>query len=246
MNIGSQSSLDTDPNWAAPDGCNRKSVSNILRSRASVRAYLDREVPFETVHQILDTARWSPSGSNLQPWKVIVVAGEERERVSRLARQALAGNPAGEDSDYPVAPDNLASPFRERRSLAAQQRYSAVGISRDDAAGRAAFVERNYEFWGAPVGLLFATCRNFGHSQWAHLGMFIQSVVLAASEQGLGCCVQEAWAKVRETLRRHFSLPEDEVIYCGMALGYPDWSQPINSVRTSREDVANFTTFLGF
>jgi nitroreductase len=222
------------------------SISRILQSRASIRAYLDKEVPLENVREILEAARWSPSGSNLQPWKVIAVAGEARDQVCKLARRALVLDPEGEDNDYPVAPDHLQSPFHERRSLAAQQRYNAVGISRDDAGGRAAFVARNYDFWGAPVGLFFVTFRHFGHSQWAHLGMFIQSVVLAATDHGLGCCVQEAWAKVRETLRCHFGLPEDEVIYCGMTLGYPDWTEPINSVRTTREEVASFTTFLGF
>mgnify|MGYP001553464131 CR=1 FL=1 len=102
------------------------------------------------------------------------------------------------------------------------------------------------DFWGAPVGMFFVTSRDLGHSQWAHLGMFIQSGALVAEEMGLGSCVQEAWAKVRESLRRYFGLPYDEVIYCGMALGYADRTQPINRVRTTREPVANFATLLGF
>jgi nitroreductase len=158
----------------------------------------------------------------------------------------LTCNPAGEDGDFPVCPAELPSPFRERRSLAAKQRYAALGIGRDDAAARAAAVARNYDFWGAPVGLFFVTSRRLGHSQWAHLGMFIQSVALIAEEMGLGSCVQEAWAMVRESLRRHFGLPCDDVIACGMALGYADTTQPINSVRTMRESVADFATFLGF
>jgi len=221
-------------------------VSRTLRSRASTRAYTARTPSIDLVHEVLDAARWAPSGSNMQPWKVIAITGAAREEVCELARRTVALNPAGEDGDYPVCPVELRSPFHERRSLAAGQRYRAMGIERDDMAARTAAILRNYDFWGAPVGLFFVTFRDLGHSQWAHLGMFIQAVVLVAEEMGLGTCVQEAWAKVRESLRRHFDLPCDEVIYCGMALGYPDRTQPINAIRTTREPVANFATFLGF
>lgn len=221
-------------------------VSQTLRSRASTRAFTGRTVSIDLVREILDAARWAPSGSNMQPWKVIAVAGSVRDEVCDLARRTLLLNPAGEDADYPVCPAELPSRFQERRSLVAAQRFVAMGIERDDTTARSAAVARNYDFWGAPVGLFFVTSRDLGHSQWAHLGMFIQSVVLVAEEMGLGSCVQEAWAKVRESLRQYFGLPCDEVIYCGMALGYADRTQPINGVRTPREPVTNFATLLGF
>ncbi len=221
-------------------------VSETLRARVSIRACTDKCPSEAMVRKILDIARWSPSGSNMQPWKVIAVAGQARDEVCGLARRALAANPAGEEGAYPVCPAKLPSPFRERRSLVAWQRYAAMGVERDDEAARAAAVARNYDFWGAPVGLFFVTDRNLEHSQWAHLGMFIQSVVLVSEEMGLGSCVQEAWAKVRETLRRHFGLPWHDVIYCGMALGYADRMQPINAVRSTREPVTSFARFLCF
>jgi nitroreductase len=221
-------------------------VCQTLRSRASTRAYTGRTLSIYLVREILEAARWAPSGSNMQPWKVIAVAGSARDDVCDLARRTLTLNPAGEDGDYPVCPVDLPSPFRERRSLAAGQRYVAMGIGRNDQAARTAALVRNYDFWGAPVGLFFVTSRDLGHSQWAHLGMFIQSVVLVVEEMGLGSCVQEAWAKVRESLRRHFGLPCHEVIYCGMALGYADTAQPINALRTTREPVESFATFRGF
>lgn len=220
-------------------------VLHTLRNRASTRAFTARVPSLDLLRTILDAARWAPSGSNMQPWKVIAVAGSARDAVCDLARRALTLDPAGEDNDFPVCPVDLPPLFDARRRLAAQQRYVALGITRDDAAARNAAVLRNYDFWGAPVGLFFVTSRHLGHSQWAHLGMFIQSVVLAAEEMGLGSCVQEAWAKVRESLRRYFDLPRDEVIYCGMALGYADPTQPINAVRTTREPLARFATFRG-
>lgn len=233
-------------NLAARPLHGNRPVSQILFSRASTRAYSGRRPSIALVREILDAARWAPSGSNMQPWKVIAVAGSARDEVCDLARRTLVLNPAGEDGDYPVCPAALPSPFHERRSLAAAQRYAALGIERDDKAARTAALARNYDFWGAPIGLFFITSRDVGHSQWAHLGMFIQSVVLVAEERGLGSCVQEAWAKVRESLRRHFGLAGDEIIYCGMSLGYADRTQPINAVRTTREKVTSFATFLGF
>ena len=221
-------------------------ASEILRSRISIRAYTDQRPPAAMVKEILDIARSSPSGSNMQPWKVIVVAGQARDEVCDLARRALMAHPAGEEGDYPVCPSTLPSPFDERRRLVTQQRYAVMGIERHDKAARAAAVARNYDFWGAPIGLFFVTHRELGHSQWAHLGMFIQSVVLIATEMGLGSCVQEAWARVRETLRCHFRLPDDEIVYCGMALGYVDRTNPINAFRSTREAVATFATLLGF
>jgi nitroreductase len=221
-------------------------VSQTLRSRVSIRAFTDRSPSAETVRKILDAARWSPSGSNMQPWKVIAVAGQARADVCDLARRVLAANPHGEEGDYPVCPAELPPPFDARRSLVARQRYAAMGVERDDKAARAAAVARNYDFWGAPVGLFFVTHRKLEHSQWAHLGMFIQSVVLVSEEMGLGSCVQEAWAKVRESLRLHFELPCDEVVYCGMALGYADRTMAINAFRSTREPVTNFATFQGF
>ena len=231
---------------ATPDLKNRMSVSRTLRSRVSIRAYTCEAPSLEAVREILDAARWSPSGGNMQPWKVIAVAGRARDEVCELAHRTLATNPAGEEGDYPVQPGEMHKNLRERRVLAAQQRYAMMGIERDDKAGRAAAVARNYDFWGAPVGLFFVTYRELAHSQWAHLGMFIQSVVLAAEEKGLGSCVQEAWAKVRESVRCHFGLPSEEMIYCGMALGYADKSRSINAFRSTREPLTSFVTMLGF
>jgi nitroreductase len=232
------------PACISTPGC--RSVSSTIRSRASTRAFTERVPPIDLVQEILDAARWAPSGSNMQPWKVIAVAGSARDEVCALALRAVTLNPVGEDGDYPVCPAELPSPYRERRRLAAEQRYLAMGIGREDGVARTAALLQNYDFWGAPVGLFFVTSRTLGHSQWAHLGMFIQSVVLVAEELGLGSCVQEAWAKVRESLGRHFGLPYDDVIYCGLALGYADRTRPVNAIRTSREPVTGFATFLGF
>ena len=147
----------------------RMQVAEILKVRRSVREFLDTPVPAQTVHAILDAARWAPSGGNLQPWRVIAVSGEERARVSALALRVLTDNPDGEAHEFPVYPSSLWEPFRSRRYDLGEQIYALLGIPREDRNARLARFARNYEFFGAPVGLFFVIDRRMGHGQWAHL-----------------------------------------------------------------------------
>ena len=221
-------------------------VTGALETRISTRAFLPDAVPRETVHRILDRARWAPSGGNLQPWKVIAVAGAERETLITLARARLLENPAGEEGDHPIYPAELWEPHRTWRRDVGEQMYALLGIPKDDRAGRLAWLVRNYEFFGAPVGLFLVIDRRMGHGQWAHLGMFMQSIALVAAEHGLATCMQEAWARLRTTLHTHFGLPQNEMIYCAIALGHADTDRPVNRLRTARAEVDQFTTWRGF
>lgn len=221
-------------------------VTDALYARTSIREFLDTDVPEPLVRRILDAARWSPSGGNLQPWKVIAVSGREREAVSELAKRALSENPRGEATEYPVYPEKLWEPYRSRRYDLGEAMYALLGIPREDKLSRLARFARNYEFFGAPVGLFFVVDRRMGHGQWAHLGMFMQSIALVAIECGVSSCMQEAWAAVRTSLGRHFSIGEHEVVYCGMALGYADTAHPVNRLRSERASVDEFATFRGF
>jgi nitroreductase len=124
--------------------------------------------------------------------------------------------------------------------------YARLGISREDRNARLRWFARNYEFFGAPVGLFFIIDRAMGHGQWAHLGMFMQSFALVAEERGLATCMQEAWAMLRDTLHAHFALPQNEIVYCGMALGYADRGANVNALRSERVPVEEFVRFLGF
>jgi nitroreductase len=222
------------------------SVSELLRTRISTRVFLDKDVDEATVHALLDAARWSPSGGNLQPWKVVAVAGDARDAVVRLAKERLAENPAGEAGDRPVYPEKLAEPYRSRRFKIGEDMYARLGISREDRNARLRWFARNYEFFGAPVGLFFIIDRAMGHGQWAHLGMFMQSFALVAEERGLATCMQEAWAMLRDTLHAYFALPQNEIVYCGMALGYADRGANVNALRSERVPVEEFVRFLGF
>jgi nitroreductase len=223
------------------------SVTAALKKRISVRKFLADAVPEAQLRELLDAARWSPSGGNLQPWKVIALAGAELDAVKALARAGQgAGGKISEEGNDPVYPPHLWEPYRSRRYQVGEDMYLLLGVDRDNRAGRLAHVARNFDFFGAPVGLFFVIDRRLGRAQWAHLGMFMQSLALVAVERGLGTCMQEFWALLRESLHRHFALPETDLVYCGMALGHPDASAPVNQLRSSRVAVEDFATLRGF
>ena len=222
-------------------------VTAALKKRISVHKFLPTAVPESQLRELLDAARWSPSGGNLQPWKVIAVTGAELDAVREVAHGGqLAGGKSSEEGSDPVYPPQLWEPYRSRRYQVGEDMYLLLGVNREDRAGRLAHVARNFEFFGAPVGLFFVIDRRLGRAQWAHLGMFMQSLALVAVERGLGTCMQEFWALLRESLHRHFALPENDMVYCGMALGHPDTSAPVNQLRSSRVAVEEFATFRGF
>jgi nitroreductase len=217
-------------------------VSDALRSRISTRAFRPDPVTEATLREILDAARWAPSGGNLQPWRVLAVSGREIETVVALAKGNLPGDPGPRF----VYPDNLWEPYRSRRFEVGEQMYAILGIPREDKAGRLRQFERNFEFFEAPVALFFIIDERMGYGQWAHLGMFMQSIALAALERGVATCMQECWAMLRKPLHTHFALAESEMVYCGMAMGYADTDAPINKLRSSRADVDEIAEFRGF
>jgi nitroreductase len=219
------------------------SVADALKTRISVRAFLDKPVSDETIGEILEVAKLAPSGGNLQPWKVHVVTGAARARLVETVKTSIAENPFASEMEIAVYPDNLWEPFRTRRFAVGEQMYGLVGIPREDKAKRLEWFGRNFEFFGAPVGLFFAIDRRFDRGQWAHLGMFMQSIALLAVEKGLGSCMQECWAMRARSIAAFLGVPNTEMIYCGMALGYPDPSEPVNRLRSARAGLEEFVTF---
>lgn len=221
-------------------------VSEAVRRRRSIRRFLPDTPSLEILREVLDTARWAPSGSNIQAWRVIAISGDVRESVIRMALETQP-DPARNAADlYPIYPPNLWEPLRSRRYALAEDMYRALGIPRDDKAARLRHVAKNFEFFGAPVGLFFVIDRRLAHGQWAHLGMLIQTIALLLEERGLGCCMQEAWAAFRPELATMFKLAPEELVYCGMAVGYPDHSQPVNQFPRHRISVDELTEFHGF
>lgn len=221
-------------------------IEAALRARISTRAFRPDPLPQSLVRDILDAARWAPSGGNLQPWRAIAVAGAEREAIAALARRAIQENPDGEEGDRPIYPPALWEPYRSRRHEVAEAMYGLLEIPREDKFARLAWLSRNYDFFGAPCAVFLVIDRRMGHGQWAHLGMFMQSLVLAAHERGVASCMQEAWARLRETLASHLALPPQEMIYCAIALGYADAAAPVNRLRSQRAALEEIVEFRGF
>ena len=218
-------------------------VTTAIKTRISTRAFRPDALPELLVREILEVARWAPSGGNTQPWKVVAVAGRARDEIVALAEANPGASEAGE---RPVYPEQLWEPYRTRRHQVGEDMYALLGIAREDRPARLRRMGENYRFFGAPAALFFVIDRRLGYGQWAHLGMFMQSLALAAWERGVASCMQEAWANYRESLARHFGLPEHELVYCGMALGYADEAAAVNRLRSRRAPVDEFASFSGF
>ncbi len=219
-------------------------VTDAIKTRISTRAFLDKPVTKGQVREILDIARWAPSGGNLQPWKVHVVMGAGRDRLINTVKQAIADNPLADESELAIYPPKLQSPWRDRRLEVGEAMYALLGIPREDKPARIQHLLRNYEFFGAPVGLFFSLDRQFDKGQWAHLGMFMDTIALTAIDKGLATCMQEAWAARARTVSGFFGFEENEQLYCGMALGYADPAAKVNSLRSPRVSADDFTTFI--
>jgi nitroreductase len=218
------------------------SVSEAVERRISVRAYKADPVPGEVVRDILERAARAPSGGNLQPWRVYALAGAPLAEFNAL----VAANPMGEPAEYDIYPPDLWEPFRTRRFQSGEDLYAAIGVPREDKPARLKQLAKNWQFFGAPVGLFFCIDRKLGPPQWADLGMYMQTVMLLACEKGLDTCSQESWARYPKTVARFVGLPDDHMLFAGMAMGYRDESHPINACRTRRDPFEAWCELRGF
>jgi LAO/AO transport system ATPase len=219
-------------------------VERAIVSRRSVRRFLPRAVPREAVERILDVARHAPSGTNTQPWRVHVLAGDAKQR---LCRAAAAAYDAGDQAPhYRYYPEQWFEPYLGRRRKLGWDLYALLGISRGDKAAMHGQHRRNYLFFDAPVGLIFTIDRRLERGSLIDYGMFLQNVMLAARARGLDTCPQASWMDVAPVVARELALPETEAVVCGMALGYADAEAPEARLAVEREPVANFATLAGF
>lgn len=220
-------------------------VTDAIDTRTSCRVFLNTPVSQETIRTILETAKRAPSGGNLQPWHVYVLAGEPLRQFLADIRAKLPAHPRGEGTEYDVYPKNLSEPYLARRFKCGEDLYATIDIPREDKLARLRQFARNYELFGAPVALFFAIDRQMGFGQWADLGMFMQNIMLLAREQGLHTCPQEAWAVWHKSIESFLNIPSNLMFFCGMALGYRDETAPINRLRTERAALEEFATLRG-
>jgi nitroreductase len=222
-------------------------VSEAVASRMSCRAFLDTPVPGDTVRAILDAARRTPSGGNLQSWWVYALAGAPLAELKSAVRAQVTTNPRGDGThEYDIYPPGLGEPYRTRRFKAGEDLYATIGIPREDKMARLLQLARNYDFFGAPVGLYFYLDRSLGPPQWSDVGMYMQTVMLLAREHGLHTCAQEIWSLVPGTVGRFLEVPASLILFAGMALGHADPAHPINTLRTERAALEEFASLRGF
>jgi len=224
-------------------------VTEAVRQRISTRAFLDTPIPRDELADLLETAQRAPSGGNLQPWKLIAVTGAAKDDIIGIAHRVLAENPTGPvTSDRPVYPDLAAVDpvYNTRRKRVGEMMYAKLGIPKEDRAGRTRWFANNYRFFGAPVGLFLIIDRRMGHGQWAHMGMYMQTIALLAEERGWGTCMQECWARLRDELHGYFGLDEHHMIYAGISLGVPDLDEEVNNLYAERAPLSEIVEFKGW
>jgi nitroreductase len=224
----------------------KMTVDVAITSRRSVRAYLPKPVPAEMVEHLLAVASRAPSGTNMQPWKVRVLAGEARDRLCAAVLKAHNEEPEAHEHAVPYYPAKFEEPYLSRRRKVGWDMYGLLGIAKGEGEKMHAQHGRNYLFFDAPVGMIFTIDKSLEVGSWLDYGMFLQNVMIAARGAGLHTCPQAAWAKFHTVIREVLDIPETEEIVCGMSLGYEDESAPENALRTDREPVSSFAVFEGF
>lgn len=217
------------------------SVLEAVTGRRSVRRFLPMAIPEATIRQILHASARAASGTNIQPWLIHVVTGEARERVSKAV---LAAAEADEGSlEYQYLPEKLDEPYISRRRKVGFDLYAKYGVDRHDMPGRKAAMLRNYDFFGAPVGLFFTMERAMALGAWLDCGMFMQNVMTVARAFGLETCPQQAWCDFGAVVHRELAIPDNRIVLSGMALGHEDRSAIENTLITDRAAVDEFTTW---
>ncbi len=215
-------------------------VSEAVDKRKSVRKFRSDPVSDETMRSLLEDASRAPSGGNVQPWRIYVVNGESIPRM----KDFLATQPPLDAPEYEIYPQGLTEPYRTNRFTIGEQMYATMGIEREDKEGRRRQFAANNDFFDAPAALFCFVDRQMGPPQWSDLGMFLQTFMLLAVERGLSTCAQEYWSVRHKAVSAFVGAPDNEMLFCGMAIGYADESAPINSLRSERMPLQQWATFV--
>lgn len=220
-------------------------LAEALRARRSIRAFKPDPVPRALVEELLREASLAPSGTNIQPWKVHVVAGETRRRLEADVLAHRETQPPDHAAEFPRA-SKRKEPYVSRMRTLGKDMYGLIGIPKGDQAANWRQWGRNYQFFDAPVGLIFTVDKELDAMSFLDIGMFMQTFMLAAKARGLDTCAQGAWNNFWTVTRRVLQIPESEYIVAGMSLGYADQTAPVNTLVSAREPVESFATFHGF
>jgi nitroreductase len=219
-------------------------VDEAIVSRRSVRAFLPDPIDDAVIRDILEVSARAPSGTNMQPWRVYVTKGESKQRISdAVLNSGIRAEKIAWD-EYKYYPDQFFEPYLTRRRTVGFGLYSALGIGRREVERMREQHDRNFVFFDAPVGMIFTIDRRLNTGSWVDLGMFLENIMIAARGRGLHTCPQAAFAPYHRQIRPVLNIPEEEILVCGMALGYEDTTKPENQFRTERAPLEEWVTFL--
>jgi nitroreductase len=221
-------------------------VDHAITSRRSVRAFLPTAVPRAVIAEILDAAARAPSGTNMQPWRGYVLIGEPRDALCAAVQAVFDAEEAGHRHEVQYYPDTFFEPYLSRRRKVGWDLYGKLGIGRGESAKMRAQHGRNFQFFDAPVGMVFTVHRGLATGSWLDYGMFLENVMVAARARGLDTCAQAAWTHYHKVIRPVLGLTPEEVVVCGMALGFADPDTPENGLVTERASSAEFMSWHGF
>ena len=222
---------------------NSTTVTEAVMSRRSIRAFSDKPVPLEILQQVMETARWTPSGCNFQPWEGAILTGEPLRQLQEKMKVTPPQDPKEYSwSDPEVIPECLA-----RLQQVGADMYAALQVERGDKEGRADFMARNIVSFDAPAVLMVYFPRVMGAPQWSDVGMWLQTIMLLLREQGLDSCPQEFLSMYAKLIKDFLSVSDEtHIFFCGIAIGYQDEEDPVNHFDRKREPVASKVKFLGF
>jgi nitroreductase len=221
-------------------------IDRIIQGRFASRAFTGRPVPQRTIADILDVARFAPSGANIQPWHVYVVGGAKKDEISCALLKAHNEARDQHTSEYQYYAVELPEPYLSRRHQFGRLFYGSLDIQQSDSAGRARQTAKNYGFFGAPVGLIVTIDRRLQVGSWLDLGMFIQNVMIAAGARGLQTCPQETFEKYHALLRKLLPIPPEEMVVCGMSIGFAEDDCLTTGSLMPKVAVEEFAQFIGF
>lgn len=215
-------------------------VSAAVNKRSSIRQFRPDSISDDMLRGLLADASRAPSGGNLQPWRIYVVNGNSMTKL----REFLPTQPPLDEPEYEIYPKGLSEPYRTNRFGIGEQMYATLGIEREDKAGRQRQFAHNNDFFGAPAAIFCYVDRQMGLPQWSDLGMFLQTFMLLAVEQGLATCAQEYWSVRHKAICTFLGTPENEMMFCGMSVGYADESALINTLRSERMPLEQWVRFV--
>jgi nitroreductase len=220
-------------------------LDEVLQQRRSIRAFRPDPIPRDVVEDILRAAARAPSGTNIQPWKIHVAAGEVRETLEREVMAHRETDPADVHAEFPRM-NRRKEPYVSRMRKLGKEMYGLIGIPKGDHAANWRQWGRNFQFFGAPVGLIVTIDKDLDVMSYFDTGTFVMAIMLAAKARGLDTCAQGAWNNYWTVTRRVLRVPEDEYIVCGVSLGWADETEPVNTLVSEREPLESFATFHGF